>query len=139
MRRNSTPQGPVSNFDWANATGDVCASCGYIHGSCENSFMTRSEFIERFQQSKRRQDRLGFGVCGLLAVTSLAGIPLAETLDLNRPNPTLIIFSVFGIAMVVIASVLVRMSIKAAMRCPQCGRQIVGYSGQVVIASGRCG
>ena len=101
--------------------------------------MTRAEFIERFQQSKRRQDRFGFAVCGLLTLTALTGIPLAEALDLDRPKSVLLIFGCFGAAMIVIACVFVRLSIKAAIRCPRCAKQIVGFSGQVVIASGRCG
>ena len=101
--------------------------------------MTRAEFIQSFRQSQKRQNRFGFGVCGLLALTAIAGIPFAEAVDLDHPSPVLIVFGLFGAVMVVGACVLVRLSLKATLKCPRCGKQIVGLSGQVVIASGRCG
>jgi hypothetical protein len=101
--------------------------------------MTRSEFIESLRQSKQRQDRLGFGLCGLMALAFLAAIPLADKLDLNRPMPALLIFGAFGIVLVIGGWILVRLNVKASVRCPHCNKQIAGFSGQVVIASGRCG
>jgi hypothetical protein len=109
-----------------------------------NDFMTRAEFIEKNESQRKNSARVNAWYLGYLVVFALCLIwlnkhenPLPEVVR----GPILMIGLFGGLFGIIIffGKRAQKQRRELGLYCPQCKKDLLGLSFQIVVASGRCG
>ena len=107
--------------------------------------MTKPEFISRQKAMTKSSNKWTAGFLVVFFGVLLANIPLAGFMDREKPASWVQIvygFTLFGFLIGNIPLMLwfvKRQQTRFGVRCPSCGKPLVGLSAQVVVATGNCG